>query len=311
MSAFTNPYAPPWMGFTPVIKGIRDREYDLDLPPVAVPANSFVLGTDFVMDGDTDYLVREFQFLVTSVTINGTPSIGTALASDIRIRIRDGRGRLFTSDFIPISDLNGPLCPPWPIPRGSVLVIDYQNINQTGSQVANVWMCLKGWKRYQCANDQKELTPAYTPMYRMYPKPQPGEEFSDFEYPFTFTSAVAVDLLKLPLQTDNDAGFWWSGISGDWNTANNDVAVVGNVGLTFYDAVGLPMMQAGLKNPWNSPIGALFRESVLSSGGARPAPFWPAIYIPRGGVVQVDISFGQAATVRFSLRGTKVYEACR
>lgn len=306
-----NPYAPAWMRLSPVMAGIRDREYDLDLPPVSVPANSFVQGISFVMDGDTDYLVREFQFVITSVTIDDVPAPNTALPSDIRIRIRDGRGRLFTSDFVPIADLTGPLCPAWPIPRGSVLTIDYQNVNQTAGLVTDVWLCLKGWKRYQCQNDQKELKSDYVPMYRTYPKPQPGEEFEDFEYPFTFVSAGASDLLKIPLQTDNDAGFWWCGLTGDWNTANNDVSVVGGVGLTFYDAVGLPMMQAGLTNPWGSIIGPLFRESIFSSGGGRPAPFWPAIYIPRGGVVQVDISFGAAETLRFSLRGKKVYGACR
>lgn len=306
-----NPYAPAWMLPSPVMAGLRDREYDLDLPVVAVPGNSFVQGIPFVMDGDTDYLVREFQFAITLVTVDGTPSTTTALPSDIRIRIRDGRGRLFTSDFIPIADLTGPLCPAWPIPRGSVLTIDFQNVNQTAAEITYVWMCLKGWKRYQCQNDQKEFTPEYTPMYRTYPKPLAGEQFEDFEYPFTFVSAGASELLKIPLQTDNDAGFWWCGLAGDWNTANNDVAVVGNVGVTFYDAVGLPMMQAGLLNPWNSVLGALFRECVFSSGGARPAPFWPAIYIPRGGVVLVDISFGAAETLRFSLRGKKVYGACR
>lgn len=308
---YTNPYAPPWMGITPVFAGLRDREYDLDLPPVAVPSNSFVLGTTFATDGDTDYLVREFQFVVSSVTVDGEPSSTTALASDIRVRIRDGKGRLFTSDFVPIAHLNGPLCLPWPIPRGSVLIIDYQNINQTAGEVANVWFCLKGWKRYQCANDQRELKSDYVPMYRTYPKPQQGEEFEDFEYPFTFVSSGVSQLLKIPLQTDNDADFWWCGVTGDWNTANNDVAVVGDVGVTFYDAVGLPMMQAGLQNTWGSTLGPLFRESVFSSGGARPTPFYPAIFIPRGGVVLIDIYFASAQTLRFSLRGKKVYGSCQ
>jgi hypothetical protein len=311
MSAFQygNPYAPPWMGFTPILKGIRDLDYDLDLPAVSVPANSFLMANVqanvgvLVCDGDTDYLVREFQFVVT--TSSGSP----IQASDIRVRIRDGKGRLFTSDFIPIADLSGPLCPPWPVDRGSVLLIDYQNINASWAET--VWLVLKGWKRYQCPGDPTEIIPSYTPMYRKYPQPQPGQEFEDFEYPFTFTQTGAVDLQRVPLQTDNDADFWWCGIAGDFNTANNDVAVVGSVGITFYDAVGLPMMQAGLINPWNSPLGLLFRESVFSSGGARPAPIYPAIWIPRGGVVSADFSFGQAATLRFSLRGKKVYGACR
>jgi hypothetical protein len=311
MTPYGNPYAPSWMGFSSVLKGIRDREYDLDLPPVDVPSNSFVIGTPFVMDRDTDYLVREIQFVITEVEVDEGPSVGVALPSDIRVRIRDGRGRLFTSDFIPITDLNGPLCPPWPIPRGSVLIVDYQSISQVAHQTQTVWMLLKGWKRWQCSGDSKELTPAYTPMYRMYPKPLAEQEFEDFEYPFTFTATGAADLLKQPLQTDNDADFWWCGLAGDWNTANNDVAVVGSMGVTFYDAVGLPMMQDHLINPWRSPLGALFRESIFASGGGRPTPIYPAIFIPRGGVVLADVSFGGAATLRFSLRGKKVYGACR
>jgi hypothetical protein len=298
------------MGYTPVIAGVEDFEFDLDLQPVAVPAGSFVLGTALAVDVDADYLVRELQFFVSAVTVDGEPSTTTALASDIRVRIRDGQGRLFTSDFIPIADLSGPLCPPWPVRRGSVLLIDYQNINTTVSEIATVWMLLKGWKRNPCPGT-KAFAPPYVPMYRQYPTPQPGTEFEDFEYPFTFTEPGAIDLLKIPLQTDNDADFWWCGISGDWNTANNDVAVVGGVGITFYDAISLPMMQAGLLNPWGSLVGPLFRESVFSSGGARPAGFLPAIFIPRGGVIQVDMSFGQAATLRFSLRGKKIYGACK
>ena len=47
---FGNMYAPPWFGFSPVLKGIRDMEYDLDLPPVNVPAGGFSRGYS-VVDG--------------------------------------------------------------------------------------------------------------------------------------------------------------------------------------------------------------------------------------------------------------------
>ena len=310
MSAFGNPLAPPWMGFTPVISGMQDQEWDVDLPTVLVPANSFVMGQILAIDSDADFLCAEIQTVISLVTVDTVPNTGTALPSDIRVRIRDGQGRLFTSDFVPISDLNGPLCPPWPLRRGSVLVIDYQNINQTASEIVSVVLLLKGWKRNQCANIAA-LNPPYTPMYRTYPKPQKGQEFEDFEYPFTFTQASAIDLLKIPLQTDNDADFWWCATSGDWNTANNDVATVGGLAVTFYDAIGLSMIQSPLINPWGSPVAGLFRESVFSSGGGRPAPHWPAIFIPRGGVVLIDMSFGQGGTLRFSLRGKKVYGACQ
>jgi hypothetical protein len=309
LQTFGNIYAPAWMGYSPVIAGMEDYEFDLDLQPVQVASGTFVLGNNLAIDNDADYLVREFQFVVTAVTVDGTSSTTTAQASDIRVRIRDGQGRLFTSDFIPIADLNGPLCPPWPIRRGSNLIIDYQNINTTVAQIQTVWMLLKGWKRNPCPS-LNAFTPPYTPMYRQYPKPAVGQELEDFEYPFTFTASGALDLLKIPLQTDNDADFWWCGITGDWNTANNPFAVVGNVGVTFYDAIGLPISGSGLINPWGSTLGALFRESIFSSGGARPTPIYPAIFIPGGGVLLIDISFGQAATLRFSLRGKKVYGKC-
>jgi len=296
---FGNPYAPPWMGFTPVLPGIRDQEYDLDLPAVAVPNGQFVTGLQLPVDNDADFLVREIQFVVIGA------STVTAAPPDLRVRIRDGEGKLFTSDYVPCVDLNGPLVPPWPIRRGSVLIIDYQNINATAETEETVWMLLRGWKRKSCV-DNRSLTPDYVPMYNLYPKPNPDEEFEDFEYPQVFTFTAPGFFPKLPLVTDNDADFWWCGLTGDWNTANNDVAVVGSVACTFYDAVGLPMLQYPLTNPWGLP-GGLFRESIFSSGGGRPAPHFPAVFIPRGSVTSVDISVGQACTLRFSQRGYKVY----
>lgn len=301
LPAFGNMYAPPWFGFSPVLKGIRDMEFDLDLPAVSVPSGGFARNNQLPVDADADYLVYQIQFAVISVT--GT----AALPSDIRVRIRDGDGRLFTSDFVPILDLIGPIVPPWPLRRGSVLLVDYQNISSAAESTATVIMLLKGWKRKLCPGDSFELPAApYTPMYRLLDDPA-GSDPEDFEYPFTFVFAAAGDIQKVPLQTDNDADFVWKGITGDWNTANNDVAVVGSVGLTFYDTQGLPLSSAQLINPWGSTQCGEFRESVLASGGGRPAPFYPGIFIPRGGIVSVDISAGGPATVRFSLRGTKFY----
>jgi len=299
---FGNPYAPPWMGFTPVLQGIRDVEWDVDLPPYTVPASTIVSANannpslQLSIDGDADFLCREIQFVVTAGA--------STLPSDLRVRIRDGAGRLFTSDFIPITDLNGPLVPPWPLKHGTVVYFDYQNIN--GVTAITVWAVLKGWKRTTCAGDTTILQPPYTPMYATYPKPKSDEEFEDFEYGWTFTFAGAAYQPKYPLITDNDADFWWCGLAGDWNTANNDVATVGSVQLVFYDPVSLPMMQTNLQSAWN-PSGGLFRESIFSSGGGRPQPHFPAVFIPRGSGPSVDISVGQACTIRFSLRGYKVY----
>jgi len=65
---FGNMYAPPWYGFSPILKGIRDMEYDLDLPPVTVAAGGFSRNNQLPVDNDADYLVRELQFVVVSAT---------------------------------------------------------------------------------------------------------------------------------------------------------------------------------------------------------------------------------------------------
>ena len=305
---FGNMYAPPWCGFSPVLKGVRDQEYDLDLPPVVVaggaaPAGGFSRGNQLAVDVDADYLVRELQFMVLA-SAGDSPT-----SADVRVRIRDGDGRLFTSDFVPILDINGPLVPPWPLRRGSVLIIDYQNLQPVETS-ATVWLLLKGWKRKLCPHDPLEIASPYTPMYRRFLQPNGENDLDEFEYPFTFTQAAAGDLFKIPLQTDNDADFLWRGLTGDWNTANNDVATVGNVGLVFYDVDGVPLVQGPLLNPWGSLRSGGFRETILGNGGGRPAPQFPEIFIPRGGVLQLDLSFGAAETVRFSLRGVKVYGRC-
>jgi hypothetical protein len=302
---FGNMYAPPWFGFSPVLKGIRDMEYDLDLPPVNVPAGGFSRGNQLPVDADADYLVREIQFMVSAS--EGTPPA----PGDLRVRIRDGDGRLLTTDFVPILDLNGPFAVPWPLRRGCVLLIDYQNTSGAVESACSIWMLLKGWKRILCPGDPLEAPSPYTPMYKRFTEPDGVNDLEDFEYPFTFTATAAGDLLKMPLQTDNDADFLWRGITGPWNTAANPVPCVGSVALTFYDTWGVPLNQTQLLNPWGSLVAGQFRESVLSSGGGRPAPFFPEILIPRGGVVQVDLSFGAAATVSFSLRGMKVYGRCK
>lgn len=296
-----NMYAPAWMGFSPVLANLRDIEFSTDLPPVTVTAQTYSRGNQLQIDGDADFLVREIQFVVIQAE-------GVSIQpSDIRVRIRSGDGRTLITDYMPIVDLNGPVSVPWPLRRGSLVLVDYFNANTRGTQT--VWMILKGWKRNPCA-DPTEAAQPYIPMYRRYVQPKSGD-VEDFEYPFTFTAAGAVDLLQQPLRTDNDADFLWSGLTGDWNTANNDVATVGEVAMVFYDTDNVPLTVRGLINPWGSGSAGQFRESTLASGGGRPMGFWPSIFIPRGGIVSVDLSFAAAATVRFSLRGQKVYGVCK
>lgn len=299
-----NIYAPEWFGFSSVLANIRDTEFSYDLPAIAVAGQAYSLGNQMQIGGDADFLAREFEFVV----IASTAGTGTPAPSDIRVRLRSGDGRMLTTDFVPIVDLNGPIAVPWPLRKGSIVLVDYFNANANNTTSETVWMILRGWKRKPCS-DPTEAHAPYVPMYQRYAQ-LPGSDMEDFEYPFTFTSAGAQDLLQQPLQTDNDADFLWSCTVGDFNTANNDVATVGNVGLTFYDTDEVPLSVRSQINPWGSPNVGMFRENILSSGGGRPMPFFPSILIPRGGVVLVDISFAAAATVRFSLRGQKIYGSC-
>ena len=300
-----------------MIAGYDDIEFDIDLSGgplatnnphvVTVPASTVQLGTatngqQLQLDSDYDFLVREIQFAVF-------PPASSVQPSDLRVRIRDGFGRLVTSDFVQVQNLNGVMPMVWGLKKGGVLTFDFQNVNSTTA--ITVQPVLKGWKRMACPG-KPAIPTAYVPMRRRYAYPLgQGIKLEDYEYYYTFTQAAAVDLLKIPLQTDNDADFLWRGIQGDFNTANNDVAVVGSVGLRYYSADGVAMSVTGLVCPWGSPNVGQFRESILSSGGGRPGPMYPEILVPRGGVVEVDLSFGAAATCRFSLRGVKIYrEAC-
>lgn len=302
-----NIYAPPWMSISPSISNYQDDEFDVDLPTVTIPAATIQPGTptngqQLTLDGDFDFLCRELQFVVFPV------SAETFQPSDLRVRIRDSFGRLVTTDYVQAQNLNGALPIIWALNRAGILTFDFQNANATNA--ISVQTILKGWKRRFCPGFPGIPT-AYIPLWKRYAVPQ-GTKLEDYEYPFTFTATQPGDLLRVPLQTDQDADFLWRAIQGDWNTLNNDVAVVGNVGLTFRSVAGVVLAGPsgtttnGLINPWNSPNVGSFRESVLSAGGGRPAPLYPEILIPRGGTVEVDLSFGAAATVRFSLRGVKI-----
>jgi hypothetical protein len=310
-----NIYAPPWMCLSPGIANYDDVEFDIDLPSVTVAANSIQLGTPtnfqtLTLDADYDFLCREIQFVVFPPAVSVQPS-------DLRVRIRDAFGRLVTSDFVQVQNLNGVLPFIWGLKLGGVLTFDFQNVN--AAHAISVQTVLKGWKRKSCPGKPALVSP-YVPMYKRYSVPiDQGVKLEDFEYYFTFTATAAIDRLRIPLQTDQDADFLWRAQQGDWNTSSNDVAVVGSVGLLFYDPTETPISGGpnpekgtnGLINPWGSFNVGQFRESILSSGGGNAAPMYPEILIKAGGVVSVDLSFGGPATVRFSLRGMKIYrEGC-
>ena len=323
-----NIYAPPWMCVSPSVAGYQDVAADVTLPnpntitgatlstAVTVPAatiqpGSPTNGQTLALDADYDFLCREIQFVVF-------PPDASVQPSDLRCRIRDPFGRLITNDYVQVQNLCGALPFVWGLKKAGILTFDFQNVN--ADNAISVQVVLRGWKRMACPGAPAIPSP-YAPMYRRYSLPQNrGVRLEDYEYYYTFVATQAGDLLRVPLPTDQDADFLWRGIQGDWNTSNNDVAVVGDVGVGFRNPTGVALSgvstaaaanTAGLLNPWGSPNVAEFRESIFSAGGGMPAPIYPEILIPRGGTVEVDLSFGGAATLRFSLRGMKIYrEGC-
>lgn len=309
---FGNIYAPQWMGVSPGLAGYDDREHDVDLPAVTVDGGTTTTPQPLSIDADADFLVRDIEFTV----LTNNDDTGQPGPLDIRVRIRDGNGRLFTSDFMPIVDLTGPTCPVWPLEKGCVLYIEYQNIGAVDSQVV---MVLKGWKRVPCPGRPAPVSSDYSPMYKRYAAAVQSKELEDFEYPFTFSNQTGApqDQLRIPIQTDNDADFLWRGLVGDWNIETNDEVPVGACWVTFWDPHNSPLSVFGLTVPWGSMNAGQPRENVFSNGGGRLAPHYPEIFVPRGGVIELTMSFAAAAaaaTIAFpillgSLRGVKVYDA--
>jgi hypothetical protein len=306
---FRNALAPPYFGVTPLVAGVTDIEWDLNIGPLVIPAASTVLGTStngqqLQLDGDYDYIIREFQF------VDPQPSVADVNPQDWRVRIRDADGRMLTSDFVYALDLNGPLAIPWPQRRGGVITFDFMNQNAT-NELNQIQVVLRGIKRAPCPGQQATKSDYIPLRYRLGPAAKDALkgaafELEDFEYFFTFSSTGATNLYKLPLQTDNDADFLWRGLAGPWNLPG--ASQVGNVALCFYDPNGTRLGQFPFQPAWqNTPVAGTLRECVLSNGGGGPSPVWPEIYIPRGGAPQVDISFAEAETVSFSLRGQKIY----
>jgi len=311
-----NIYAPQWMGVSPGLAGYDDREHDVDLPAVTVDAATITQPQPLAIDSDADFLVRDIEFTV----LPNNDDTGQPGPLDIRVRIRDGNGRLFTSDFMPIVDLCGPMCPIWPVEKGAVLYVEYQNIGTVDSQVL---MVLKGYKRVPCPGRPAPMHSDYVPLYKRYAAAVQNRDLEDFEYPFQFanTTGSPQDQLRIPIQTDNDADFLWRGLAGDWNQLTVDEIPIGTW-VTFWDPHNTPLSQFGLTVPWGSQNAGMPQENIFSNGGARMAPQYPEIFVPRGGVIELTMSFpalnpvtGTAPILRGSLRGVKLYDskgsACR
>lgn len=310
-----NIYAPPWVPFSPVVAGICDLEFDNSAPNVQGQTITVLHGgvpqlgkqnsnQQIFVSSDADQIVREIQVVFLQ------PAGGVVNPSDLRVRLRDGDGRLITSDYVYAVDLSSALCPGLSLRHGTTVLIDLVNFNAAVD--LTVVIVFKTVKRTLCDTAESIVTP-YCPMYRRYSQPGANETHEDAEFPFEVTTTGAQDLVRQTLLIDKDADFIWRGLAGDVNWASNTVGTVGNVALTFYDPSGTALVKVptnGILTPWGSPIAGMFRECLLSNG-AKLAPQWPEIRIPKGGGIDFDASFGAAATLRFSLRGVKVYTECR
>lgn len=304
----SNPYAPIWVPFSPQRPGFRDEESDIRIPlNVTVPAGSTSLANVLAFDDDADFFVTEFWTLPQPQDANIAPT-------DIRIRIRDNDGRFYTDQFVTAMDINGPLAPPQPVKRGSVWLIDFMNVN--ASLAIEVIFVVRGYKRRLCENVSEAVESADRPMRDLYAQPRPGETFRDFEYPVILSNATDNTYLKLPVQTNNDADFFWRGVSGQYANPQNDAATIpGNVAVVFYNPNNLSLSDGAFPSPITG-FGEL-HESVLSAGGGQLAPHYPEVFVPRGGVIQLDVYFNPSnapgsLNFKMLLRGVKVYtkESC-
>ncbi len=319
----TNMYAPKWASVTPQLpKGWCDVEFDFDPITLTVGPGVQSLKNPIQVDGDADYLARE----IVALPIAGTT--GTLNPQDLKFRLIDGDGQAITSDWVTLNDINGPVGPSvLPFRQGTIPTVDVWN---QGAATAVLVIGFKGWKRVKCNANQADL-PEFVPQSQRFCKPwAPSIRFVEYEYFFEFVNGTLATAppwaknlqpqtpnnvyLQLPLQTDNDAAFLWRGTSGMIMSKGGPAPVPGEWFLRFFDAAIVPLARQIPRPNLVPSLTGPGAEMVLSNGGGRMAPHFPEMYIPRGGVVSVDIALLTPATVsvQFSLRGVKVYgeESC-
>lgn len=314
----TNMYAPKWATITPQLPGWCDVEFDFDPLTLTLAPGQQLLKNQLLVNGDADYLAREIIALPMPIEEEGTVN-----PQDLKIRLTDGDGQFITSDWITLNDLNGPIGPAvLPFRKGSQPYFDVWN---QGAATAIVVVGFKGWKRVKCDAKQADL-PLFVPQSQRFCKPwAPGIRFEEYEYFFEFVNGVlatappwALNLqpqtpdqvfLQVPLHTDDDASFLWRGTSGMIMSKGGPGAVPGNWFLRFFDNALVPLARQVPRPNLVPSLAGPAAELVLSNGGGRMSPHFPEVYIPRGGVVNVDVGLLTANTisVELSLRGVKVY----
>jgi hypothetical protein len=289
LAVWPNVFAPEWMGFTPPVSGVSDIETDLILP-MTLTSGQVLSGSNALqlpIDSDADALLREIRY----VFVGANPG---ALLTDMRVRLRDGDGNLVTSDYIYAADLAGSVGPVLGLRKGSVLLFELQNV---GAATINAQFILKCIKRIQ-GPAVKVLASPYTPLYKQYSTPPPGYHDEGYSYYYEIPLTLALPARRVPLQTDNDAPFFWRATAGDGSTFFANVTLYGP------SDVALQSRVMGVEAPI-TPY-----ENLFPGFGAQ-APNYPEIEIPVGGVVLIDAVLfpgGPATgTLKLELRGVKRY----
>ena len=330
-------YAPTWAGIYPQLPGFCDVDFDYSMGTegdffATVTLGPFGSGTEVslqnpvAIDIDADYLAREIY--IAPIAGSTTGESGAINPQDLKIRIRDGDGNAITSDWITANDLCGPLGPcALPLRKGGIVTVDLWN---QGDGTLVVQMGFKGWKRFPCSDKQSAIPP-FIPQSRRFCKESDFNKavrFEEYEYFFEFANGANTFypswvtnlapqspnqiFAKLNLATDNDADLLRRGTTGMVMSAGGPITQVPDAWfLLFYDQDQVPL-QNSIPHPGIMPTpSGPSAEMVISNGGGRIHPHWPEIFIPRGGVIQVDILLqtpdSGLSSVQFSLRGFKVY----
>ena len=313
----TNMYAPKWATITQNLPGWCDVEFDFNPLTITIAAGAKSFKNIMQVDNDADYLTRE----LIALPIVGTE--GTVNPQDLKYRLVDGDGQFITSDWVTLNDVNGPVGPAvLPLRKGSLPYVDIWN---QGTASVTLIVGFKGMKRVKCNTTQLDL-PEFVPQSKRFCEPwAPGMWFEEYEYFFEFVNGTLAtvppwasnlqpqspnnDFQQFPLRTDDDAGFLWRGTSGMIMSKGGPAPIPGEWFLRFYDVENVPLAKQVPRPNLLPSIAGPGAELVLSNGGGRMSPHYPEIYIPRGGVVAVDITLQTDATVsvQFSLRGVKVY----
>lgn len=121
--------------------GYRDKAYDhaYTVSMSTVPSTAANANQRLALEGDADFIFREFRFNAHSAAFTYTPAI--------RLRFPDGS--YWSTDFVRLADIVGQHYPQIWWPRGGVLLADYLLLDPSGAGTATVQLVFRGRKRFK------------------------------------------------------------------------------------------------------------------------------------------------------------------